>query len=122
MVRSILIHITFFFLTNLIIPILALESSNIDSDGDGLLDITNIADLNNIRYDLLGSSLKKSQSDVGSSSGCPTIDKPIWVHNIEGTVLKVNPNNPEYKLRTRCYGYELMRDLDFKKFGFVCIG
>ena len=58
----------------------------VDSDGDGLIDINTLEDLNNIRHNLLGTSYKTSTSDPGNTTGCP------------GDV---------------CRGYELMRDLDF---------
>ena len=41
-----------------------------DSDGNGLIDIVNKAMLNNIRYNLAGTSYKVSDSDIGKSSGC----------------------------------------------------
>ncbi len=61
-------------------------SRNIDSDSDGLIDINTIEDLNNIRYNLEGTSYKTSDSDTGIATGCPT----------DG-----------------CSGYELMRSLNF---------
>ncbi len=61
-------------------------SGNIDSDSDGLIDINTIEDLNNIRYNLEGTSYKTSARDTGSVIGCPT----------DG-----------------CSGYELMRSLNF---------
>ena len=62
-------------------------SGNIDSDSDGLIDINTIDELNNIRYNLEGSSYKTSDSDTGIATGCPT----------DG-----------------CSGYELMRSLNFE--------
>ena len=58
----------------------------VDSDGDGLIDINTLDDLNNTRYNLLGTSYKTSTSDPGDTTGCP---------------------------EDVCRGYELMRDLDF---------
>ena len=57
-----------------------------DSDGDGLIGIGTMEELNNIRHNLEGTSYKTSVSDTGDTSGCPA---------------------------TGCDGYELMRDLDF---------
>ena len=59
----------------------------VDGDGDGLIDINNLEDLDNIRYNLSGTSYKVSESDSGLTRGCPTIDG--------------------------CDGYELTRSLDF---------
>ena len=57
-----------------------------DSDGDGLIDIDTLEELNNIRYNLEGTSYKVSADGSGNSEGCPA---------------------------TGCFGYELTRNLDF---------
>ncbi len=57
-----------------------------DRDGDGLIEIDNLAMLHNMRYDLAGGSYKTSTASVGDSSGCPAL---------------------------RCIGYELAQPLDF---------
>ena len=56
-----------------------------DADSDGLIEIASLEDLNNIRHNLLGSSLKTSPSSEGLTTGCPG----------------------------SCYGYELTTNLDF---------
>ena len=58
----------------------------VDADGDGLIEISTLAELNNVRFSLDGSKYKTSASDSGNAGGCP------------GGV---------------CIGYELMNDLDF---------
>ena len=60
--------------------------NRVDKDGNGLIEIYTIEDLNNIRYNLAGTSLKISVSDPGNSVGCPS---------------------------NGCIGYELKNDLDF---------
>ena len=60
----------------------------VDSDHDGLIDINNLEDLDNIRHNLSGTSYKTSESDSGSTMGCPP-------------------------LPAGCNGYELTRSLDF---------
>ena len=45
----------------------------IDSDHDGLIEIKNATMLNNMRYDLAGTSYKTSASDGGDASGCPPV-------------------------------------------------
>ena len=64
--------------------------NSVDKDGNGLIEINSIEDLNNIRYNLAGTSWKTSQTDPGKSTGCP----------ING-----------------CIGYELKNDLDFNAGG-----
>ena len=59
----------------------------VDGDGDGLIDISTLEQLNNIRYNLSGTSYKISESDSGSTEGCP--------------------------MPAGCNGYELTRSLDF---------
>ena len=57
-----------------------------DGDGDGLIDIATLADLNNIRHDLSGARYRSEAGSLGSIIGCPP---------------------------SGCFGYELMNDLDF---------
>ena len=59
---------------------------DVDSDGDGLIDINNLDQLDAIRYQLDGTSYRESDTSHRITIGCP-----------EGI----------------CRGYELMRDLDF---------
>ena len=66
--------------------------SVVDDDGDGLIEIWNLTQLNHIRHNLAGTSYKTSASDGGSAMGCPE---------------KGSPAKPT------CHGYELMADLDF---------
>ena len=58
----------------------------VDSDGDGLIDIVTVEQLNNMRYNLYGTSYKTSDSAAGVTTGCPS---------------------------SGCRGYELLNDLDF---------
>ncbi len=59
---------------------------DVDSDGDGLIDINNLEQLNSIRYQLDGTSYRESDTSHRIATGCP-----------EGM----------------CSGYELIQDLDF---------
>ncbi|MCH9662659.1 MAG: fibronectin type III domain-containing protein, partial [Gammaproteobacteria bacterium] len=61
-----------------------------DSDSDGLIDITTVEQLHNIRFDLAGASLKTSETDSGNDAGCPN---------------------------SGCIGYELLNDIDFDRDG-----
>ena len=67
-------------------PSVSAERLPIDSDNDGLIDINTLEELNNIRYNLEGTSYKVSADGSGISEGCPA---------------------------TGCFGYELMGNLDF---------
>ena len=60
---------------------------DIDKDGDGLIEICDLDGLNEIRYQLSGGSYKKDADVTELTDGCPA---------------------------TRCIGYELVQDLDFK--------
>ena len=60
--------------------------SDIDQDGDGLIEIYDLEGLNEIRYSLDGSGYKASADATKITQGCPA---------------------------TGCRGYELMKDLDF---------
>ncbi len=56
-----------------------------DADGDRLIEIWTAAMLNNMRYNLAGTSYKTSTGDMGKDAGCPT---------------------------SGCNGYELMANID----------
>ena len=47
-----------------------LNSIDVDDDGDGLIEITTAEQLNQIRYNLLGSNFMLSQVGVGNANGC----------------------------------------------------
>ena len=64
--------------------------ANIDSDGDGLIDIRSLLMLHNMRYNLTGTSYKTNESDTGLTSGCPS---------------------------DTCIGYELLVSLNFDQDG-----
>ena len=58
----------------------------LDDDGNGLIEVYNIEQLNNVRYSLNGAGYRASNTAALMSNGCPTAG---------------------------CSGYELVRDLDF---------
>ncbi len=62
----------------------------IDEDGDGLVDIDYLEDLDAIRYQLDGSGYRADDESIKITSGCPSAG---------------------------CRGYELLRDLDFNDAG-----
>ena len=57
-----------------------------DHDGDGLIEIYSLTELHNMRHNLAGTSYRASPEAMGNSAGCPD---------------------------SGCFGYELMRNLDF---------
>ena len=44
--------------------------ASVDADGDGLIEITTAAQLNQMRYNLQGSSITPSQGSIGNANGC----------------------------------------------------
>ena len=68
------------------------NSVDIDDDGDGLIEIVYIEHLDNIRYNLAGTSYKSSSTASGITTGCGGNNNGI----------------------SECNGYELVRDLDFR--------
>ena len=64
----------------------AVSSGGVDADGDGLIEISTLAQLNNVRHSLDGAGYKTSASVSAVTTGCPS--------NV-------------------CRGYELIADLDF---------
>ena len=71
-----------------------LNGTDVDADSDGLVDISTVAQLDAMRYQLQGVGLKTSENADIDSSGCPFV-----LH--EGFYQR------------RCHGYELINDLDF---------
>ena len=65
----------------------AMSEHKVDRDGDGLIDINYLEDLHAMHYQSDGSGYRLSSTAGKITAGCPA---------------------------TGCYGYELMRDLDFK--------
>ncbi len=61
-------------------------SPQVDGDGDGLIEISTLEQLNNIRYNIAGDSYKDSEFASGNAAGCPS---------------------------SGCIGYELTESLDF---------
>ena len=70
---------------------------DVDDDGDGLIEIATLAELNNVRHNLAGTSYDDEAADSGigndsgDTTGCPTVISSI----------------------SACIGYELVADLDF---------
>ena len=94
------------------------DETPVDEDGDGLIEIRTLTQLNNIRYNLAGTSTVNTlvPDAPGNTVGCPTLASPIWVHNTAGDVLTSAPSTQDtasYTRRDTCYGYELVRSLDF---------
>ena len=48
------------------------DNADVDDDGDGLIEISTEAELNNVRNDLTGASYADSAVRAGSSAGCPS--------------------------------------------------
>jgi len=65
-----------------------------DADSDGLIEVSSLAELNAIRFNLLGTGRKLDEEGITDSSGCP-----LRIYN--GVLQNV------------CIGYELTQDLNF---------
>ena len=74
------------------------DACDVDDDNDGLIEIGHLEDLNNIRYNLAGTSYKTSGGDSGSTSGAPSSATTDCNTAVDGVFL--------------C-GYELIRKLNF---------
>ena len=74
------------------------DTLDIDVDNDGLIEIDNLDMLYNIRYNLEGTSYKRSTDDSGNTSGGPT---------------SATGNCAEARNGFYLCGYELTRNLDF---------
>ena len=87
------------------------EPGDVDADDNGLIEISNLEMLNNIRYNLEGTSyddeLDDGSGNEGSSSGAPA-SRP--------------PNCVGRSTRTNLCGYELTQDLDFASAGSYASG
>ena len=71
------------------------DNSKVDNDGDGLIEIWNLEQLDHMRYNLAGTSYKTSAEASGDTRGCG-----------KGTLAEGGAAN-------KCHGYELMVDFDF---------
>ena len=54
-----------------------LDSSKVDNDGNGLIEIWSLTDLHNMRYSLAGTSYRTTStaSVVGDSEGCDDVQR-----------------------------------------------
>ena len=85
--------------TDYVITINNIPNNDYDSDGDGLIDVTTLAQLNAIRYDLNGDGAVDSATNRANYAAA-------FPYPAGGTVCP-----------TTCTGYELMADLDFDTVG-----
>ena len=74
------------------------DNSKVDNDGDGLIEIWNLEQLDHMRHNLAGTSYKSSAEATGDTRGCGT--------NAAAAVAAGGTAN-------KCHGYELMANLDF---------
>ena len=85
-----------------------------DADGNGLIEIGTLAELNNVRYNLTGTSYLAGPNATNATGGCPVDgcfgyeltadldfdsdgDGSTWVRNSDGSVtLDVDDSHPDY--------------------------
>ena len=70
------------------------DLTDVDADSDGLIEVSTLAQLNAIRYQLDGAGYRASTNADLDQSGCPAI---LY----------------QGRYQQRCSGYELLNDLDF---------
>ena len=92
----------------------AQQRGQADADGDGLIEIGTLADLNNVRHNLAGTSYRTGPSATPNTSGCPARgcsgyeltanlnfdrdgDGNTWVRNNDGSfTLDAGDSHPDY--------------------------
>ena len=84
--------------------------SNYDSDGDGLIEVSNLAQLNAIRYDLDGDGLVDSRFDDTSTADT---DESADEKAAYAAAFPVTDDSSVCPADSTCTGYELTADLDF---------
>ena len=70
------------------------DPTKVDNDGNGLIEIWTLEQLDHMRHNLAGTSYKATSGGTAVTTGCGT--------NLTGAKLN------------SCHGYELMADLDFR--------
>ncbi len=79
------------------------DACDVDDDNDGLIELTTLTDLHNVRFDLDGSHLDDESDDSagneGNNTGCP-------LSRVTGYACPAG-------VMEGCCGYELMNDLNF---------
>jgi len=78
------------------------SSIDVDDDGDGLIEINNLNELNNVRHNLVGTSYDDEADDSTGNEG-----------DTSGCALRDHDNNDATDEIAACAGYELTRSLDF---------
>ena len=78
---------------------------DVDDDNDGLIDINSLVELNNVRYNLAGTSYDDEEADTGAGDAGVTTGAPT-----AATANCTTPTDGVYLC-----GYELAVDLDFDR-------
>ena len=83
------------------------NSGDYDDDNDGLIEITTLAQLNAIRWDLNGDGQVASGDQTNYDAAFPNAEDNMGCSESIATISSNNTGNPA------CTGYELGADLDF---------
>ena len=79
-----------------------------DADNDGLIEISNLAQLNAVRWDLDGNGVADDAGDQTSyTAAFPNAEDNMGCNETAASIASNNTGNPP------CSGYELAADLDF---------
>ena len=78
-----------------------------DADNDGLIEITTLAQLNAVRWDLDGDGVASSGNETNYATAFPNAEDNMGCNESAVTIASNNTGNPA------CTGYELRANLDF---------
>ena len=78
-----------------------------DADNDGLIEITTLAQLNAVRWDLDGDGVASSGNETSYTTAFPNAEDNMGCNESAVTIASNNTGNPA------CSGYELRANLDF---------
>ena len=100
------------------------DDSKVDNDGDGLIEIWNLTQLNHMRHNLAGTGYRTTEPDWnGADNTFDNADDEVVVWkanrnyapgNTSGCPSKDHDNDANTAAVPTCHGYELMADLDFR--------
>ena len=100
------------------------DNSKVDNDGDGLIEVWTLTELNHMRYNLAGTGYRNTEPDWnGADNTFDNSDDEVVVWkanrnyapgNTSGCPDKDHDNDANTAAVPTCHGYELMADLDFR--------
>ena len=89
------------------------DPDKIDDDGDGLIDIWTLAQLNHVRYNLAGTGYRTTALGANEVA-TPAAGKTYAPGDTAGCPDADHDDDDDTPQKPTCHGYELMNDLDFR--------